>query len=139
MIKTLSNVLRQDKERFAVPKKVQDIIPVRAIWPDGIFMTEKNKFSRMYRFTDINYAVASREDKEGLFLEYSELLNSLDPGCTTKITINNRRLNRLDFEEQILLEPRDDGLNVYRDEYNAMLTAKATGTNAIIQDKSPAG
>lgn len=139
MIKTLSNVLRQDKERFAVPKKVQDIVPVRAIWPDGIFMTEKNKFSRMYRFTDINYAVASREDKEGLFLEYSELLNSLDPGCTTKITINNRRLNRLDFEEQILLEPRDDGLNVYRDEYNAMLTAKATGTNAIIQDKSPAG
>ena len=28
MIKTLTNVLRQDKEKFAVPRKVQDIIPI---------------------------------------------------------------------------------------------------------------
>lgn len=52
MIKTLTNVLKQDKEKFSVPRKVQDIIPVRSIWPDGIFMTGKNKFSKMYRFTD---------------------------------------------------------------------------------------
>ena len=89
----------------------------------------------MYRFTDINYAVASRDDKEGMFLEYSELLNSLDSGSTTKITINNRRLNRLDFEEQILIQMREDGLNEYREEYNQMLLDKATGSNAIIQDK----
>ena len=135
MIKTLTNVLKQDKEKFAVPRKVQDIVPVRAIWPDGIFMTGKNKFSKMYRFTDINYAVASRGDKEGMFLAYSELLNSLDSGCTTKITINNRRLNRLDFEEYILLDMKDDDLNVYREEYNSMLLEKATGANSIIQDK----
>ena len=135
MIKTLTNVLKQDKEKFAVPRKVQDIVPVRAIWPDGIFMTGKNKFSKMYRFTDINYAVASRGDKEGMFLAYSELLNSLDSGCTTKITINNRRLNRVDFEEHILLDMKDDDLNVYREEYNSMLLEKATGANSIIQDK----
>ena len=45
MIKTLTNVLKQDKEKFAVPRKVQDIIPVRSIWTDGIFMTGKNKYS----------------------------------------------------------------------------------------------
>ena len=135
MIKTLTNVLKQDKEKFAVPRKVQDIIPVRSIWPDGIFMTGKNKFSKMYRFTDINYAVASREDKEGMFLGYSELLNSLDSGCTAKITINNRRLNMLDFEDRILLRLKGDNLDVYRREYNDMLTEKAIGSNAIIQDK----
>ena len=135
MIKTLRNVLKQDKEKFAVPKKVQDIIPVRSIWSDGIFMTGKNKYSKMYRFTDINYAVASREDKEGMFLSYSELLNSLDSGCTAKITINNRRLNMLDFEDRILLKMMEDKLDVYRKEYNDMLTEKATGSNAIIQDK----
>ena len=135
MIKTLTNVLKQDKEKFAVPRKVQDIIPVRTIWPDGIFMTGKNKFSKMYRFTDINYAVASRDDKAGMFLQYSELLNSLDSGCTAKITINNRRLNMLDFEDRILLKIMGDPLDVYRKEYNDMLTDKATGSNAIIQDK----
>ena len=135
MIRTLTNVLRQDKEKFAVPKKVQDIIPVRSIWTDGIFMTGKNRFTKMYRFTDINYAVASRDDKAGMFLGYSELLNSLDSGCTAKITINNRRLNMLDFEDRILIKMLSDMLDVYRKEYNDMLTDKATGSNAMIQDK----
>ena len=63
MIKTLSNILKQEKEKFKVPRKVQDIVPVRTIWPDGIFLVGKNKYSKMYRFEDINYAVASREDK----------------------------------------------------------------------------
>ena len=39
MIKTLKNLLKQDKERYTVPRKVQDVIPVRRIWKDGIFMT----------------------------------------------------------------------------------------------------
>ena len=112
MIKTLTNMMKQDREKFRVPRKVQDMIPVRMIYSDGIFLVGKNKYSRMYKFEDIIYAVASRDDKEAMFLEYSELLNSLDSGATTKITINNRRLNRSDFEEQILLKLRDDGLDV---------------------------
>lgn len=86
-----------------LPKGVQDVIPVKAIYDDGIFQVGRDKFTRSFKFTDINYAVASREDKEAMFLEYSELLNSLDSGATTKITINNRRLNRLDFEKTILI------------------------------------
>ena len=135
MIKTLSNIMKQDKEKFEVPKNVQDMIPVRTIWPDGIFLVGKNKYSKMFRFEDINYAVASREDKEAMFLEYSELLNSLDSGATTKLTINNRRLNKNDFEDQILLKEKDDALDEYRDEYNRILIDKATGSNSIVQDK----
>ena len=95
----------------------------------------KDKFSKTYKFSDINYAVASREDKEAMFLEYSELLNSLDSGATTKITINNRRLNRANFEKTILLPLKGDALDEYREEYNRMLLEKATGANAIIQEK----
>ena len=135
MIRTLSKILKQDKERFTVPNKVQDIIPVRRIWPDGIFLVGKNKYSKMYRFDDVNYAVASMDDKKSMFLAYSELLNSLDSGATTKITINNRRLNRLDFERQILIPLKNDDLDVYRKEYNEMLLAKATGSNSIVQEK----
>ena len=125
MIKTLTNLFKQDKEKFVVPKGVQDVIPVAAIFDDGIFKVGKDKYSKTYRFTDINYAVASREDKEAMFLEYSELLNSLDSGATTKITINNRRLNRLDFEQTILIPTTGDNLDEYREEYNKMLLDKA--------------
>ena len=33
-----------------------------------------------------------------MFLGYSELLNALDTGSTTKITINNKRINCRNFE-----------------------------------------
>ena len=135
MIKTLRNLLKQDKERFVVPRGVQDVIPIKAIYDDGIFQVGRDKFSKTYKFSDINYAVASREDKEAMFLEYSELLNSLDSGATTKITINNRRLNRADFEKTILLPLKGDALDEYREEYNRMLLEKATGANSIIQEK----
>ena len=134
MMKTLQRLLKQDKERYKVPRKVQDVIPIKRIWNDGIFLVG-SKYTKMYRFTDINYLVASREDKESMFLSYSELLNSLDSGATTKITINNHRINKRDFEEAILMPMRDDGLDVYRREYNQMLLDKATGGNGIMQEK----
>lgn len=134
MIKTLQKIMKQDKERFVVPRGVQQAIPIRTIWPDGIFRVG-NKFSKSFRFEDINYAVASKEDKEAMFLSYSELLNSFDSGATTKITINNRRLNKADFESSILIPLKYDGLDEYRREYNQMHMDKATGANSIVQDK----
>lgn len=67
MIKSIKTILAQDKEKFKVPNKVQDLIPIKCIWPDGIFKIG-NKFSKTYKFSDINYLVASREDKESMFL-----------------------------------------------------------------------
>lgn len=108
---------------------MQDVIPIRRIWPDGIFQVG-SKFTKMYRFTDINYLVASREDKESMFLTYSELLNSLDSGATTKLTIYNHRQNRASFEKSILMPMKEDGLDQYRKEYNQMLLDKAIAWNA---------
>ncbi len=135
MIRTLSNIFKQDRERFVIPRSVQQAIPIQAVWADGIFKIGRNKFARTYKFADINYAVAGREDKETMFLQYSELLNSFDSGATTKITINNRRLNREDFEKSILIPMREDGLDLYRREYNEMLLEKATGTDSVVQEK----
>lgn len=134
-MKTLKNLFKQDKEKYKVPKGVQDTIPISKIWEDGIFLSGKNKYSKSFVFTDINYTVASRQDKEGMFLEYSELLNSLDCGATSKITISNRRINKVDFEKRVLIPKADDDLNRYREEYNNMLLEKATGANGIVQEK----
>ena len=114
MLRTLKNLFKQDREKFVVPKSVQNVIPIKTIWEDGIFLVGRNKYAKTFKFEDINYAVASREDKETMFLEYSELLNSLDSGATTKITINNRRWNKADFEQTILIPMADDNLDKYR-------------------------
>ena len=134
-MRTLARIFKQDKEKFKVPRRVQNIIPIKAMWDDGIFLVSRNKYSKSYKFLDINYAVASREDKEAMFLDYSELLNSLDTGITTKITINNRRINKLDFEKTMLLKDENDGLDKYRKEYNQMLLAQTKKSNEIVQEK----
>lgn len=134
MIKTLKNLKKQDQDDFNIPKNVQQVIPIKRIWNDGIFLVGKNKYSLTYKFTDINYAVASREDKESMFLDYSELLNSFDSGATTKITIALRRINKKNFENDILLEFKQDGLDIYRQEYNQMLLDKAIDSNRMFRE-----
>ena len=134
MMKSIKAIFAQDREAFRIPRRVQDTIPIKRVWPDGIFLVG-NKYSMSFRFTDINYLIASREDKERMFLTYSELLNSLDSGATTKITLNNHRLNRRDFEASILMPMQEDGLDEYRQEYNDMLLEKATGANGVMQEK----
>lgn len=134
-MKSLRDLFKKEKDKFVVPKNVQDIIPIKAIYDDGIFQIGKYKFSKAYRFIDINYAVASHDDKEAMFLDYSDLLNGLDTGATTKITINNRRINKLDFEKTILLKDTGDELDEYRKEYNKLLLEQAKGANGIVQEK----
>lgn len=50
MIKSIKAILAQDKEKFKVPRKVQDLIPIKNIWPDGIFKVG-NKFSKCNQAT----------------------------------------------------------------------------------------
>ena len=134
MIKTLSSVLKQDKEKFAVPRKVQDLIPVRTIWPDGIFLHPKNKFSKSFKYTDINYAVAAPEDRHTMFYGYGDLINSLDPGCTAKFTVNKCLLDMLAFKEETLMDMRNDEYDEYRTESNDNLVNVAKTSNNIVKE-----
>lgn len=135
MIKTLNQATKMDREKFKVPKSVQQAIPIRKIWPDGIFQVDR-KFSKTFRFSDINYSIASKSDKTEMFLDYSELLNALDSGTSAKITLNNRRINKEEFEQSLLIPMKNDGLDEYRREYNEMLLSKVSGTNnSIYQER----
>lgn len=52
-------------EPDAIPTTVEQAIPIRDVCEDGIFLVGRNLWSKTYRFTDVNYATASKEDKEG--------------------------------------------------------------------------
>ena len=133
-MKAIKEVLRQDRESYRIPRRVQDVIPIRRIWSDGIFLVG-NRYAKTFKFTDINYMVASESSQRKMFLSYTALVNSLDCGATTKITINNRHLNRKNFEKAVLMNMEWDGLDHFREEYNAVIMDKATAGNGIIQEK----
>jgi hypothetical protein len=141
VLKTLRTHFRENRERFEVPKAVQEVIPVHSVFEDGIFLVRRgglvgdNKYSKTWKFTDINYAVASEEDKKRMFFAYSDLLNSLDSAAAAKLTIRARRLSKADYEADILIPMAGDELDRYRTELNTMLLKKVTESNAIVLDK----
>jgi type IV secretory pathway VirB4 component len=134
MIKTLKNQGQRDRERGKTPKTAQQALPIYAAHEDGVFLVGRQKYSQTWRFTDINYAIASREDKENFFLRFSDILNACDIGAVTKLTIILRRMNGVEVEDGILIPCREDKLDEYRIEYNDFLTLKAGDANCMIRD-----
>ena len=56
MIRSYTKLLNQNKEKYKVPKSVQDTIPIDVVYDDGIFQMGKN-FSKTFKFTDINFMI----------------------------------------------------------------------------------
>lgn len=123
-----------EKEKFKIPKTVQQSIPITKIFKDGILLCG-NLYTKSWKFTDVNYSVASSDDQVNMFLAYSEILNSLAIDATTKITINNRQLNKEEFKQRVWLKHNNDSLDVYRDEINEILLDKMSDSNNLVQEK----
>lgn len=72
---------------YKSPKSIQETIEIMAVAENGIFEVSKNKYSKCYRFLDINYTTTSDDEQVDILVQYCKFLNSLD--CNFKITINN--------------------------------------------------
>ena len=129
--KNKRSVYESDK----IPTTVEQSIPIYDIAEDGICLVGRNLYSKAFRFSDINYATASKTDKEEMFLAYSEILNSFDSGATTKISIFNRRMSQTQFERNSLIPLCGDHLDRYRAEYNQILERKADLSSGMMQNK----
>lgn len=123
-----------ERDAFSVPRSVQKSIPIKRIYQDGVFQVS-GKFSKTWRFFDVNYAVASPEKQRELFMTYCSFLNSLPIGATAKITLFNRQLNQKDFGRTLLMPMQGDRRDLYRNEYNALVLGKAAESNNLIQEK----
>lgn len=134
ILKSLKAIIKRDKGKYSVPRTVRDLIPINNIWNDGVFRCG-NVYTKTYRFSDINYMVASREAKESMFLTYSELLNSLDSCATAKLTIFNRRICRPDYEKALFMPMRGDERDEYRRECNDVVLGGTAGANGYRQEK----
>ena len=134
MIKTLVAANKSERGKFFIPRSVQQSIPVKCLYGDGIWQVGR-KHSRTWRFSDVNYAAASDEDRRSIFLSYGGVLNSLPTDAAAKITIINHRLNPVDFERTILMKEQGDALDKYRRESNGILTQRAAESNNLVQEK----
>ena len=127
----LDNV-KQKTEIRKVSKSTQETLPYICVCSEYIMCVDKNRFSKTYRFDDINYSSASKEEREAVFLAYCDVLNGIDTSADLQITIHNNKVNKKDFEKKILLKPQNDTYSRFRLEYNDMLRSKLMqGQNGI--------
>lgn len=138
-IKSASKKAKQSKrEPLKIPKSAQDTIPYMQVYKDyGIIEIRRGVFTKSYRLRDINYSVAKLVEQEQMLLQYGEFLNSFDPTVNFQITVNNRNINQENFENDILIQPRNDEFNELRDEFNEkVIKRKMTeGKNNLVKEK----
>ena len=116
------------------PKSIQETIEIMAVAENGIFEVSRNKYSKCYRFQDINYTTATEDEQIGIFERYCKFLNSLD--CNYKITINNKNKNMEDLRDKVLITEKNDGFNNYRRIYNDIIEEKIIeGRQGIEQER----
>ena len=107
---------------YKTPKSIQETIEIMAVAENGIFEVSKNKYSKCYRFQDINYTTATEDEQIGIFERYCKFLNSLD--CNYKITINNKNKNMDELRDKVLIAEKNNGFNNYRRIYNDIIEEK---------------
>ena len=126
MLKSAKAMIQANKEPYKVPRRVQDLIPIRRIWDDGIFQVAPELYSKTFRFPDINYLSASLDTQRRLYDSYTDLLNCLDSDALTKITVVSHPMSQDFYEQTVLMPYLDDGKDEYRRECNNLITG-ATG------------
>ena len=129
------NFFKKDKEKINIPRSVQQAIPIKSLYEDGVFQVGKNKYSKTFKFTDVNYAPAGQGDKEYMILGYGGILNLLDSASQPKLTIIKRKLNKIDFDNKIKLELGEDNLTKHRKEMNDIMARNSMESNNMIVEK----
>ena len=125
---------KADKPLYTAPQSVQQQIEILRIAKDGIFENTKNRYSRVYRFADINYVTVSEGDQYELLKQYCKLVNAID--VAFKITIYNKNKDMSQFRRNVLIPDKNDGFDHLRDVYNDIVEERiVAGKQGIEQER----
>lgn len=119
---------------YKTPKSIQETIEIMKVAENGIFEVARNRFSKCYRFMDINYTTTTEEEQIDIFERYCKFLNSLD--CNYKVTVNNRNKDMKELRSGILLPYLYDEFDRFRKIYNDIMEEKIReGRQGIEQER----
>jgi len=119
---------------YKTPKSIQQTIEIMKVAENGIFEVARNRFSKCYRFQDINYTTTNETEQIDIFERYCRFLNSLD--VNFKITINNKNKDMEQVRDYVFLQKQNDGYNGFRKIYNDIMEQKIhEGRQGIEQER----
>lgn len=103
-------------------KGVLETIPYVGIdYETGLIKLDKDTYSMTLRFTDINYQIMKDDDQLDIFERYSKMLNYFSSDMKVLFSINNRKFDLGEIEQDIVISLKNDGLDDIRKDYNKIL------------------
>lgn len=134
--KKVKSLVKLAKINGTIPRGAQQTIPYRQMQRDGLCHIENNYYTETIEFFDINYRLAKRETKEGIFDSWCKFLNYFDSAVSVQLSFVNMKLDLEFFEESIIIPETGDSYDALREEYVLMLQDQfSKGNNGIVKRK----
>lgn len=114
----------------------QNSIRYREMGADGICRVDDRFYSKTIRFTDINYQLAQKDDKNAIFENWCNFLNYFDSSVRFQLSFINHHADMREFEKLIDIPAQNDDFDDIRREYAGMLKNQlAKGNNGLVKSK----
>jgi len=118
------------------PQTVQQSIPYRAMYRDGICRVNERLFTKTVAFQDVNYHLAQPEDQAVIFEGWGSFLNYFDSSISVQLSFINRFGRPDEYKRSILFPHVDARFDSICREYADMLQNQlAKGNNGLNKTK----
>ena len=128
----LSLILKKEPKRHTV----EDTIPYLRMLKSGICQTDERYFNKSIVFEDINYQLALDEDRDLIFNQFANFLNSFDPSVSIELSYINQLGRNEEMQSAIQIPDKKDGFDDIRLEFREMLKSQIVkGNNGLKKSK----
>ncbi|HEO3387000.1 TPA: VirB4-like conjugal transfer ATPase, CD1110 family [Streptococcus agalactiae] len=128
----LDFIFRKEPKRYTV----EDTIPYLRLLKSGICQIDEKHFNKSIVFEDINYQLALEEDRDLIFNQFANFLNSFDPSVSIEFSYINQLGRNEEMKSAIQIPDKKDGFDDIRLEFREMLKSQIVkGNNGLKKSK----
>lgn len=110
-----------------IPENLSQSIPYKQVYQNGVIEIRDGVFSRTYELPSANFRTCGVRQQQVMAETYGAFIGSFDSDIDVEVTIYNKTVDIMQFQNEVMVQMRNDGLDKYRVEYNNMLLDKMTG------------
>ena len=132
----LSALLARFFGRSDRPQTVQQTIPYKQMYRDGVCRVSDRVYSKTIAFNDITYQLAQNDTKTQIFEGYCDWLNYFDSSISLQLSFINQQGDLEQFKRAIDIPNVPDDFNSVRWEYAGVIKSQfAKGNNGLVKAK----